>query len=179
MVDETTQVLDELTDRIMARLIAQDLLKTPKRKKKYRSWEREFAYEYMDKFYKEYPKWFKIEVGKLPPGKENVIYTKVRRWADCILLDNDHIVIFEFKMIAKPGVVSQILLYKDLFKETPEFRRYHEWPVKLKIVCAKIDEHTERLAKEHGIEVEVYRPSFYDEWIKETVIERYGIKEAE
>jgi len=77
MADDNVAIIDEITDRIMARLLAQQLLKEPKPKKKYTAWERKLAWEYMTKFYRNKPKWFRHEVGGLPQGKNDAIYAKV------------------------------------------------------------------------------------------------------
>lgn len=177
MADDNVAIIDEITDRIMARLLAQQLLKEPKPKKKYRAWERKLAWEYMTKFYRNKPKWFRHEVGGLPQGKNDAIYAKVRRWADCIMIDDNRIVIIEFKMQARPSTVGQILTYGEMFKETPEFEAYRDWPVHLKIVTARTDEATAKMAERNGVELEIYKPEFFDEWFRDVIIARYKNKE--
>ena len=159
----------ELTERIAAKLVASGVFQMSKGKRKKVNWESMMAREYVEKFYGEMPHWYRIEVGALPAGKTDPIYTKTRRWADCIIRTPEGITIVELKMLCKPDVYAQISNYAMLFKETPLFKKYWNEPVKLKVVCARIAEDTQRYLDTMGLEVEVYQPSFFDEWYAKVI----------
>ncbi len=154
----------EITESVAAKLIASGAFQLAKAKQKKRNWESQMAREYVEKFYGDMPHWYRIEVGALPQGKTDPIYTKTRRWADCIIRTPEGMMIIELKMLCKPDVAAQIANYAMLFKETPLFKKYWNEPVKLKVVCALISEDTQRFLDSQGLEVEVYQPSFFDEW---------------
>jgi hypothetical protein len=78
----------------------------------------------------------------------------------------DHMLIIEGKMKCKPDVVSQLQNYRDLFPDTPDFDKYKNEPIKLKVVAAMMDEKTKEFIERNGIEVEIYRPSNFEEWYK-------------
>lgn len=173
MVNETVvnSSVSEIADATIARLIAAGLIpKLGKQKRDRVNWERMLAYEYVEKFYQDVPHWFRIEVGSLPPDKQDPIYTKTRRWAYCVIRMPDHLIVIEFKMQAQPGVISQIEHYGQLIVETPLFKKYWNEPVKIKIVCAMIDEKVHKLIEDRGIDVEIYKPSNFEQWYKQVIL---------
>jgi hypothetical protein len=170
LIDLTEQSLtveaniSDISSAVAAQLIANGTFLPAKRKQKNVKWENLLAREYIEKFYSQYPHWYRIEVGALPEGFENAMFTKVRRYADAIVRMPDHVLIIEMKMLAKPEVVAQIQNYIDLFNETPMFEKYWKEPVKGKVVAALCDEATKRFIEKHGIELEIYKPANYDAW---------------
>lgn len=163
--------VSEIADATISRLIAAGLVQPLGKKKKERvNWERLLAYEYVGKFYAEVPHWFRVEVGALPPDKQDPIYTKTRRWADCVIRMPDHLLVIEFKMKAEPAVVSQLEHYGELVLETPLFKKYWNEPVKIKVVCAMVDEKVHQFLEGRGIDVEIYKPSNYEQWYKQVIL---------
>jgi hypothetical protein len=128
------------------------------------------SYEYVNKFYAETPHWFRIEVGPIPNGDTTNLYARTRRWADAVLRMPDHLLIIEFKMKAEPSVVSQLEHYGQLLPQTPLFKKYRNEPVKIKIVAAMVDEQVHKYIESRGIEVEIYKPSNYDQWYKQVIL---------
>jgi hypothetical protein len=157
------------TDAVMTALITSGAVKAPKAKRERVNWERLLMYEYVAKTYGNIPHWFRIEVGPIPNGGKNPIYARTRRWADAIIRMPDGILIIEGKMKAKPDVVSQLLNYRQLFPLTPLFQKYKDEPIELKLVVALIDDETKTFVENAGIEVEVFRPSNFEEWYRFTV----------
>lgn len=160
----------KITSNVISNLIAAGLIDPNKKKKKRINWEKNIAYEYIQTYFRDFPYWLRIEVGAIPPGPDGVYYAKTRRWADCVIRMPDHLLVIEFKMKAEPQVVSQLLNYQMLVKETPLFSRWKDLPVKIKIVCAMIDDTTHRFIESQGIDVEVFKPSNFDEWFKKKIL---------
>jgi hypothetical protein len=158
-------------DSVMSALIQSGVVKAPRAKKKRMNWERVLAWEYGEKFYKEHPKWYRIEVGAIPGGKNEAIYARVRRYADLVIHLPDETLIIEFKMRAVPDVVAQLQNYKLLFPQTPQFKKYANLPIRLILVCSLIDEATKTFVENAGIEVIMYKGKNYEEWFK-AVIEK-------
>jgi hypothetical protein len=154
----------EISSAVAAQLIANKTFEPAKKGRKKINWESQFAREYIEKFYGTYPHWYRIEVGPLPEGFDNPIYTKVRRYADAIVRMPDHMLIIEMKMMAKPEVAAQIEIYRDLFRDTPLFSKYAEEKVVCKVVCAMCDDATKTYLERRGIELEIYKPANYDAW---------------
>ena len=173
MSDETVinSSVAEIADATISRLIAAGLIDPNKKGKQTRiNWERILAHEYTEKFYPEIPHWYRIEVGAIPGDGSDPIYAKTRRWADCVLRMPDHMLILEFKMKAEPSVVSQLEHYQFLLPETPLFKKYRELPVKIKVVAAMIDGNARDFIASRGIEVEMYKPTNFDQWYKQTIL---------
>jgi hypothetical protein len=161
----------EISKEVIASLMASGLVE-PKRKGKVQrtNWERLLAYEYIGKFYANMPHWFRVEVGPTPNGSNDRLYAKTRRWADCVVRMPDHLLIIEFKMKVEPAVVSQLEHYSQLLPETPQFEKYRNEPVRIKIVGALIDDKVHAYIESRGIDVEMYQPSNYEAWYKQVIL---------
>jgi hypothetical protein len=157
------------TQSALDALIKSGAIKPPKARRERTNWERLLMFEYIAKFYPTIPHWMRVEIGAVPGQEHNPLYSKTRRWADAILRMPDHMLIIEGKMKSKPDVVSQLLNYKRLLPETPLFTKYCDLPIKMKLVCALIDDDTSAFVKEAGIEVEVFKPSNFEEWYRFTI----------
>jgi len=166
------KVITAATDAVITALIKSGSIKVPKPARKKVSWERLLVYEYANTFYPENPKWFRIEVGPIPGKNGDMLYARMRRWADCIIIEDDHILLIEGKMRARVEVVSQLQTYKTLLPQTPMFRKYYPLPIKMRLVTAMIDEETRKFVESAGIEVEVFKPSNYDEWYKFKILQQ-------
>ena len=155
---EVEKTMDELVQEVTARQMAAGVFQLASKKKKKTNWEGMLAREYVEKFYGEYPHWYRIELGAVPNGSTNPLYTKVRRWADCVIRMPDHMEIIELKMLAKPEVSAQLKNYMQLFPQTPLFKKYWEEPLEGKVVCAMVSDDTRRFLESQGITVEIYKP---------------------
>lgn len=156
--------MSDITESVAAKLIASGAFQLAKKKGKRRNWENEMGYEYIEKFYGTHPRWFRVGLGKKPGNDNGNYYNRLMRYADCVIRMPDHILLFEFKMIAKPDVVAQLLNYKDLFPDTAYFSKYREEQIKLKVVASLVDQATIEFIQKYDIEFEQYQPSFFNEW---------------
>lgn len=161
--------IDQISAAVTAQLIAKGTFEPARKRQKNHNWENEMAREYIEKFYSDRMHWYRIEVGEIPDKLDDPIYTKVRRWADAIVVMPDHVLIIELKMIAKPEVTAQLANYIELFRETPMFQDQRELPVKGRVVCALVDEKTKSFIERGGFEVEVYKPANFDLWYSKKI----------
>ncbi len=168
------EVMSELTKSVAAELMAAGVITPPKRKKKRVDWERLLVYEYVKTYYNDVPHWFREEVGPLPPSEYPMLYAKTRRWADAIVHLPDETLLIEGKMKAEPSVIGQLLNYKNLLPQTPLFSKYREIPIAMQLVCAMIDKDTMELVEQAGIDVVMFKPSNYEEWLKVITERKYN-----
>jgi hypothetical protein len=150
----------------MSALIKAGVVKVPTTARKRVNWERLLMYEYVNMFYGDQPHWFRVEVGQIPGGNNDPLYSRLRRWADCIIRMPDYMLLIEGKMRVKVEVVSQMQTYKNLLPQTPLFTKYKDLPIKMLLVCAMIDDETRKFVESAGIEIAVFKPSNFEDWYK-------------
>ena len=118
----------------------------------------------------------RTRLGPLPELPEDMkalgisrnIYTVVRHWADCLVFPSDKTVIVEGKIRWKPEGLGQLLTYRRMFFETPEYRARWELPVELVALYAFISPENMELLKDFEITPVEYRPA----WISDAYIAR-------
>lgn len=164
--EQLSEIVAAATDSTMNTLIKSGMVRSPKQRRDRVNWERILVREYVSKFYPNLPYWIRVEIGAPAPGREDPIYTKTRRWADCIIRMPDHMLIIEAKMKAKPDVVAQLQNYKRLFPSTPLFTKYKDLPIKMQLVCAMCDDETKEFVEDAGIELVIYKPANFEQWFK-------------
>lgn len=160
----------EISKEVVAQLLATGLIKQPNMKRKRVDWERLLIREYVKKFYATVPHWIREEVGPIPEGADTMLYARTRRWADAIIREPDNMLVIEGKMKCEPAVIGQILNYRDLLPQTPLFYKYRELPVKMRVVTAIISDDVHKLLEAAGIDVEIYKPSNYEEWYEKVIL---------
>jgi len=168
----TTTSVQEIADATITRLIAAGLINPNKEKKKRVNWEREISNEYLARFYPQMPHWTRIEVGPIPPGSNELLYSRTRRWADAVVRETDHMLIIEFKMKADQDVVGQLMNYRQLLPQTPMFIKYKDLPVKCRVVAAMCDDNVKALIEGNGIELEMFKPMNYEKWYTEKILKK-------
>ena len=83
-----------------------------------------------------------------------------RRWADAVILEDDHVTIVEAAIRPDPGKISQLELYAMLFPHTPELSPWRGLPLTLILLYAIEDPATILLARQKGIRCIEYKPSW-------------------
>lgn len=102
--------------------------------------------------------WRRVRLGTLPTHELARMYMVLLRWADAIFFEDDTIHIVEAKLRPKADAVGQLLLYKKLFRNTPEFKEYWEKRIKLIYLTTMPDLALIELCKEKDIEYVIYEP---------------------
>lgn len=88
-----------------------------------------------------------------------------RRYADAIVYERSRLVLIEASIPADVGYVARLQLYKRLVPLTPELEEFRSLPVAMLYLCAIEDPIVTAIAREAGIAVEVYQPSWVAEFI--------------
>ena len=102
----------------------------------------------------------------LTPEEQSLLGAAFRRWADAVCIDAGVLYVIETALMPDPRDVSLLLLYMDLIDVTPELAEVARLPRKAILVFAHgADPYTTALAVRHGIEVRIYKPSFFTEWL--------------
>ena len=111
------------------------------------------------------------EKGALPAGVSERIYMVTQRYADAICIMDDHIEIWEAKLIRPLAAITQLQLYERLFRRTPEFAAYIDADIMLGIVTPIRDPDLEDIARDAGIEIHYWEP----DWVSEYLCSYYRI----
>lgn len=91
------------------------------------------------------------------------MYSVLQRWADAIFIEDGAVNIVEAKLRPELGVIGQLEGYKELFKVTPEFIAYENWPVNLILLSPVMDLGIAEICSKKGIVYEVWSP---EDWSK-------------
>ena len=89
-----------------------------------------------------------------------------RRWADAIILENDHVTLVEAAIRPQPGKISQLELYKMLLPQTPELEPWAKLPIEMILLYAIEDPATNALARQKGIRCIEYKPLWLDSYLQ-------------
>jgi len=136
-------------------------------KRKYTLKEQRLLNEFLYNFYKNCPQWKRVRLGPAVLKGEEKLYQVLRRWADAVVFDGKQIIIIEVKWHPKPEGVGELLLYRSLFPQTPEFQMFKDYPIRAVYVTTRYDKAIEDLCKKNKIEFVVYAP----EWVKTMLAE--------
>ena len=101
------------------------------------------------------------------PSTQARMYQVLMRWADAILWTGEEIIIIEAKVRPNAGAIGQLEHYIELFKKTPEFRRYWERPIKGVLLVGLPDVDLAGHAASKGLEFVVFRKPWIEEYLAE------------
>ena len=100
--------------------------------------------------------WQRVRLGQLPTNEMARMYMVKLRWADAIVISDGFVNIIEAKLKAEPGAFGQLDLYADLFKATPAFMKYWNWPIKKILLSAVLDLNIADLAAKKDVTYVVF-----------------------
>ena len=113
-------------------------------------------------FHRTAPQWKRVRLGQAAGKEEAAYYKVILRWADAIFLEDGAVHIVEAKLRPSLGAIGQLEGYKELFKVTPEFSAYWNWPVKMILLSATLDLNVAELCKKKDITCEVWKPKDWE-----------------
>jgi len=89
------------------------------------------------------------------------------RWADAVIIMDDRILVVEGKLRASEFLkgVGELLVYTHLVRVTPEFEKFRGLPVVGRLLIPIPDPVVETVARSQGLQVQVFRPSFWEEFL--------------
>jgi hypothetical protein len=141
----------------------------------YRLWEEEMLAEYCATFHRDALVMSRVRLGELPGARPDMTLTEEerrlvgavwRRWADAVVIERDRLLVVETGLVPDPGDISQVQTYLRLVGATPELAAYHALPRRGLLVWAVDDPYCREVAVAAGLEVRIYRPSHFREWIE-------------
>ncbi len=100
--------------------------------------------------------WRRVRLGVLPTKELARMYMTLLRWVDAIYLHDGVVYIVEAKLRSEPGALGQLDLYEKLFKQTPEFDAYKEWPIQKVLLTSVMDLNMAELSSEKDVEYELF-----------------------
>ena len=118
--------------------------------------------KWLAKFHRTDVQWKRVRLGVPANPEEAKLYSVLLRWADAIFLKDGLVNIVEAKLKSDPKAIGQLQMYEELFKVTPEFIQYENWPVKMILLTANLDLATAQLCSKKGITNEVWKPEDWE-----------------
>ena len=141
----------------------------------YRLWEEEMLAEYCAAFHREARVMTRVRLGPQPGAMPDPTLTESerrlvgavwRRWADALIIERDRLLVVETGLVPNPGDVSQMQTYLRLVGATPELAEWWALPRHGLLVWAVDAPYCRETARAAGLEVRIYRPSHFREWIE-------------
>jgi len=102
--------------------------------------------------------WRRVRLGVVPTKEAAREYLVILRWADLVFVENGEVNIVEAKLRPNAGAIGQLEHYKELFKRTPEFQQYWNYPINLILLTPYLDLEIVALCSKKGITYENWNP---------------------
>lgn len=106
--------------------------------------------------------WKRVRLGIPATPEEAKLYSVLLRWADAIFIENGFVNIVEAKLRPELGTIGQLEGYQELFKVTPEFSDYSNWPIKLILLSPVMDLAIAEICSKKRISYEIYKPADWE-----------------
>jgi len=111
---------------------------------------------WIKKNYRDVLYWERVRLGEADNPDEAAMFSVLQRWADAVIILDDGIVIVEAKLRPEPGAVGQLEFYERMFRLTPRFEKYKDWPVALIFLTTVEDKEIRAFCVDKGIHFEVF-----------------------
>jgi len=143
-------------------------------RRKRREWEAEYVSEYTRHAFRGLPVKYHVRLGTWPTPlsapdltEEERAMLRVRmRWADAIILGPGQLTVIEGKLRPSEYLkgVSELRLYVHLIPHTPELDLWKGARISARLVIPLSDPTVDMLARQDGLDVAVFKPSFWPEF---------------
>ena len=98
---------------------------------------------------------------------------RVENWyADGLIVTASEVLLVESKMEANPGAIGQVLFYYRLGYRTPELAPYLSLPFVPVVLYAEDDDEVVKFGREMGCRVEIYTPSWIEDYLTQVQFRR-------
>lgn len=101
----------------------------------------------------------------LTDEERRMVGNQFRRWADAMCVEGDRLNVIETAFIADPRDISLLEAYCQLVDVTPELEDVRRLPRHGMLVWAVDDPYSRAIAQKHGLEVVIFKPANFTEWI--------------
>jgi len=118
--------------------------------------------KWLKTFHRTAPQWKRVRVGEVADKEEAKFYKVILRWCDAVFIEDGFVHIVEAKLRPDLGAIGQLEGYKELFKVTPEFSQYINYPIKMILLSATLDLNIAELCQKKDITFEVWKPEGWD-----------------
>jgi len=139
-----------------------------------REWEAEYVSEYTRAAFPGVPVRYHVRLGTWPTPltagelteSEQAMLRVRMRWADAIVIAHGTLVVIEGKLRASEYLkgVSELELYMHLVPHTPELEAFKGARVAGRLVIPIPDPTVDMLARRRGLDVAVFKPTFWTEY---------------
>ena len=118
--------------------------------------ESDLVNKWVSTFHRTALQWRRVRLGQVATKEEAKMYSVILRWADLIFVENGEVNIVEAKLRPNLGTIGQLEGYRELFKVTPEFQQYWNYPINLILLTSYLDLNMVELCTKKGIRYEYY-----------------------
>ena len=142
--------------------------------KKNRHWEEAMLGEYLAKYHAECRVVTRARLGplntavqdpRLTDEERRMLGSAWRRWADALCVEAGRLLVIETAFVPDPRDISLLLTYLRLIDVTPDLQEWARLPRQGILVWAVDDPFSRQLAVDHGIEVRLFKPANFTEWL--------------
>lgn len=142
-----------------------------------RMWEQEMLGEYLAQHHPAARVMTRVRLGplgssvpypNLTPEEKKLLGAAFRRWADALVVDQGQLLVVETAMLPDPRDISIVQVYLELIPLTPELHELRTFPRAGRLVWAVDDPFSRSVATRAGLEVVIFRPSNWPEWLRVT-----------
>jgi hypothetical protein len=139
-----------------------------------RHWEEELLAEYLATHQRDARVLQRVRLGPhqsalpdetLDDAERRMLGASWRRWADAVIIGERTLTVVEAAMIPDPGDVSRLETYLLLLPHTPELEAFRDRAPRALLVWAVGDPFTEQVARRAGVQVAIFRPSNWTQFI--------------
>lgn len=140
-----------------------------------RMWEEEMLAEYLAGHHRAARIIQRVRLGPISSALPDPTLTEAelrligaawRRWADAVLITEETLTVVEAAMMADPGDISRMQVYLALVESTPELAPYRGRVTRGLLLWAVDDPFSRGVAVRAGLQVEIFRPRHFREWIE-------------
>ena len=130
--------------------------------------------DYCKEFYSGAKVLYRVRLGSAPLvvkskfGKDRGErwFQPFKPWADAVIILPDQVILLEAKLRATTAALGQVLMYRDVFFDTPEFVQYKGRELITRVISPWWDEKIANLLHQYKIETEYYEPAWVEDYVE-------------
>jgi len=90
-----------------------------------------------------------------------------RLQVDALVITPTTIILAEAKVYKVKQAVGDLMVYSRIFKDTPEFAEYRDWPLKLVMVIPWTTEYVRYVSEVCNVQIETFAPPWVVDYIED------------
>lgn len=112
--------------------------------------------------------WKRVRFGPLPDKELASAFGVALRWVDAVVFDGQRVRVIEAKLRPDLKIVTQLVMAREMFEQTPEFVRLRDFPREFIALVPRTDDALRMMAARENVTLVVYAP----EWLKAELAKR-------